>query len=190
MRSTGRYSKGAAKREEILDICLELFAQEGYRGTSLREVARRAELSLTGVMHYFDSKEHLLTEVMRRRDEVNAQMWDRADLDPIERLVGVVNHNATVPGLIELYCTLIAAAADPQHPAHDYMAERMITARARVARTVRELQMAGRISADMNPLEIAFSVTSMTDGIQLHWLLDRSIDMAQRVRAACDVYLL
>lgn len=189
MRSTGLYTKGISKRNEILDAALDLFSEEGYRGTSLREVARRSDLSLTGVMHYFESKEHLLSEVMRRRDDLNVKIWDRPELDPVTRLTEVMVHNASVPGLIELYATLIAAASDPRHPAHDYMAERVVTVRQRVEAGIRELQETGQVSPVVDATTAAFSITAATEGILFHWLLDRSIDMGQRVRDACAPYL-
>lgn len=189
MSSTGLYAKGAAKRDEILQNALEVFAEEGYRGTSLREVARRSGLSLTGVMHYFDSKEHLLTEVIRRRDEGNRALWDRPDLDPVERLVRVMSYNSSVPGMVELYTTLMAAASDPAHPAHTYMTQRLVTVRQRIRDGLRELQLAGEASPDLDLEAASFSIAATIEGIELHWLLDRSIDMGARVRTACAPYL-
>ena len=69
MSPKGPYPKGVAKREEILRTALEIFSREGYRGTSLREVARSCGLSLPGLMHYFDSKEDLLAAILKKRDE-------------------------------------------------------------------------------------------------------------------------
>ncbi|HEY5230670.1 MAG TPA: helix-turn-helix domain-containing protein, partial [Galbitalea sp.] len=59
MAGKGSYAKGVAKREEILRTALEVFARQGYRGTSLRELADAVNLSQAGLLHYFDSKEEL-----------------------------------------------------------------------------------------------------------------------------------
>ncbi|WP_415803608.1 TetR/AcrR family transcriptional regulator, partial [Isoptericola cucumis] len=72
MSGRGRYAKGVEKRAEILRTALDVFAREGYRGTTLREVAERCELSVAGVMHYFDSREDLLTQVILARDDDTA----------------------------------------------------------------------------------------------------------------------
>ncbi|RJL23266.1 TetR/AcrR family transcriptional regulator [Bailinhaonella thermotolerans] len=188
MSAQGSYAKGVAKREEILRAALDVFAQEGYRGTSLREIARKTGISLTGVMHYFDSKEHLLTEVLRKRDEVNAAYWDQAELDPVERLVAVMEHNASVPGQIELHATLAAAAADPAHPAHGYMAARFVTVRGRIADGIRELQADGRAPADLDVEATAMMIVAALEGLQLQWLADRSIDLAEQTRRACAAF--
>ena len=64
MAARSSYPKGVRKREEILDVALEVFADEGYRGTSLRTVASRCALTVAGVMHYFESREDLLTQIL------------------------------------------------------------------------------------------------------------------------------
>src|SRR6187402_3711968 len=67
----GSYAKGVAKREEILERALEVIAREGYRGASVKELADAVGLSQAGLLHYFDSKEELFTEILRKRDEVD-----------------------------------------------------------------------------------------------------------------------
>ena len=67
----GSYAKGVAKREEILERALEVIAREGYRGASVKELADAVGLSQAGLLHYFDSKEELFTEIVRKRDEVD-----------------------------------------------------------------------------------------------------------------------
>src|SRR4249920_1985097 len=67
----GPYAKTAARRQDILDTALEVFAQQGFRGGSLREIADRVGLSQAGVLHHFDSKEALLAAVLEQRDAHN-----------------------------------------------------------------------------------------------------------------------
>ena len=45
------------KRRIILDAALEVFAQEGFRGATLDQIAAAAGLSKPHVLYYFDSKE-------------------------------------------------------------------------------------------------------------------------------------
>ena len=116
MSPKGPYPKGVAKREEILRTALEIFSREGYRGTSLREVARSCGLSLPGLMHYFDSKEDLLAAILKKRDEDDFATQHMSGGDPFTTLSAVMRHNAEVPGLVQLYATLSAAASDPAHP--------------------------------------------------------------------------
>lgn len=50
---------------EILGVAAELFAEQGYAATSIRDLSRRSGTSLAGLYHYFDSKEQLLFLVQR-----------------------------------------------------------------------------------------------------------------------------
>jgi AcrR family transcriptional regulator len=50
-------------RARVLDAAVELFAQQGYDGTSVTQVIERAGLTKGGFYHHFASKEALLFEV-------------------------------------------------------------------------------------------------------------------------------
>jgi AcrR family transcriptional regulator len=55
----GRRIGGADTRAQILAAARRLFAEHGYAGTSLREVARSAGVDPALVHHYFEGKEGL-----------------------------------------------------------------------------------------------------------------------------------
>ena len=71
MAQRGSYAKGVAKREEILATALEVIAREGYRGASVKVLAEAVGLSQAGLLHYFDSKDELFTEILRKRDDLD-----------------------------------------------------------------------------------------------------------------------
>jgi AcrR family transcriptional regulator len=49
---------------ELLEASLELFAERGYFGTSLRDIARAVGIRESAVYHYFSSKEALFEEIL------------------------------------------------------------------------------------------------------------------------------
>ncbi len=57
-------------KERILGAAEELFALQGFAGTSLREVTSRADVNIAAVNYHFGSKENLVNEVFRRRMDV------------------------------------------------------------------------------------------------------------------------
>lgn len=187
MPSRGAYRKGIAKREEILSIALEVVAREGYRGTTVRDLADAVGLSQTGLLHYFGSKDELLTAVLRRRDELDAAA-ERA-LPAAERLMHALRHNATVPGLVTLYAQLSVEAADPEHPAHEYFRRRFDTMRTEIAAAIREGQAEGSIPATLDPERAATMALALSDGLQVQWLYDRDLDMAAHVEHLWEVVL-
>jgi AcrR family transcriptional regulator len=58
----GRRPGSTQTREDILSAARELFSQQGYEKTSMRAIARRAEVDPALIVHYFSTKEGLLTE--------------------------------------------------------------------------------------------------------------------------------
>ncbi|GAA1443913.1 TetR/AcrR family transcriptional regulator [Leifsonia poae] len=189
MPKKGSYAKGIAKREEILTTALEVFAQKGYRRASLREIAESVGLSQAGLLHHFSSKEELFAEVLRKRDEVDVTGTDpdAGDFDAFGALVGAVRHNAEVPGLVQLYATISAEAADDDHPGHDYFVERYRTFIGQLEKHVRAEQQAGRIDPALDALQVARLGIAVADGMQVQWMLDSEADMADALSAFWDL---
>lgn len=52
--------------DDILTQCATLMAEQGYHGTSMRDLARTTERSLAGLYHHFASKEDLLFLINER----------------------------------------------------------------------------------------------------------------------------
>lgn len=54
-------------RERLLDAAEELFAERGFNGVSVREIATAACVNLGVIPYYFGTKENLLKNVFQRR---------------------------------------------------------------------------------------------------------------------------
>lgn len=182
MAQRGSYAKGIAKREEILATALDVIAREGYRGASVKELAEAVGLSQAGLLHYFDSKDELFTEILRKRDELDLETYRTAsEADPIRTFLQVMRHNAEVPGLVELYTRLNAEASDPQHPAHRFFADRRAAMQALFGDLTAAGRASGRYPSDIDSASLALVVTAAADGLQTLWLQDPTIDMASEL---------
>jgi AcrR family transcriptional regulator len=58
---------GTSRRERILESAARAFATHGYRGSSLRDIAREAGCSLTLLDHHFGGKSQLLDAVLQQQ---------------------------------------------------------------------------------------------------------------------------
>jgi len=51
------------KRDRILAVALQLFVEQGFRGTSTSQIAREAEVATGTLFHHFKNKEELIREL-------------------------------------------------------------------------------------------------------------------------------
>ncbi|QNP68545.1 TetR/AcrR family transcriptional regulator [Streptomyces roseirectus] len=178
----GPYRKGLERREQILRAALEVFSEHGERGASLKEVADRVGMSQAGVLHYFGSREELFVAVLAERDARDGRATADAG-SPGEALARTVVRNAGQRGLVDLFVTLSAAASDPQHPAHGFFTRRYDELTRSLAEGMREGQERGETRTDVTPEQLARMLIALSDGLQLQWLLDPGVEMAETIEA-------
>ena len=182
----GSYAKSGEIRAAILDAALEVFSQGGFRAGSLRLVANRVGMSEPGILHHFSSKTALLEAVLERRDQLAQQFIPPNTVDgeaSVRGLIDLARHNASIPGVVELYCTLSAEATSPDHPAHAYFVRRYEVTRGIVRDAFADLERRGMLREGVTPFGAATATLAMMDGLQIQWLLDRTVlDMAEEMR--------
>jgi AcrR family transcriptional regulator len=78
----------------IRAAALAVFVEHGFEGSSIREVAARANMSIAGLYHHFPSKLDMLFDLMlRTMDEIidgGTAALASAGIDPRSRLVAIV----------------------------------------------------------------------------------------------------
>jgi len=68
---------GASTRERILDVALDLFTDQGFDGTSMREIAERLHISKPAIYYHFASKEEILMALHMRLHEFGKAALER-----------------------------------------------------------------------------------------------------------------
>jgi AcrR family transcriptional regulator len=66
-------------RERILDVALQLFNEQGYDKTSLREIADRLGVTKAALYYHFESKEDILLELHLRLHALGRDLLDELD---------------------------------------------------------------------------------------------------------------
>lgn len=188
MRKRGPYAKGQERRDEILRAAVEVISRDGYRGASLSQIGRSIGIDSAHIIYYFSSREALLQEVLRIWDEGNAvQPSDDADI--FAWMVEAARRNTETPGLVQLYTAFAAEAADPAHPAHDFFRARFTALQGYIADEIRKRQAAGHVAPTLDADHAAMMLIAQSDGLQVRWLVDRSIDMAAALATEIDLLL-
>jgi AcrR family transcriptional regulator len=80
----------ASRREELLAIAARLFAEKGFRNTTVRDIADAAGILSGSLYHHFDSKESMVDEILSTFQEELFGQYDAilaaSDLDPLAKL--------------------------------------------------------------------------------------------------------
>lgn len=186
-RPRGSYAKTGRTRAAILEAALGVFARGGFRKGSIREIAEAVGMSEAGLLHHFPNKSALLAEVLDLRDQHSLELVPIEGPEPLDTLRGLVQlarYNASVPGVVELYCTLSAEATTPDHPAHAYFVGRYTSTVTNLTRSFERCEERGLLRDGIRPASAARATVALMDGLQVQWLLDRdSVDMAEELAA-------
>lgn len=159
-----------------LAAALEAFAEQGYHGTSVREIAARANLSVPGLYHHYPSKQSLLqgllertmTDLLARSEAAIAEAGD----EPVRQF------DAVVESLLRFHMyrreqafvgsTEIRSLDDDYRPTY-------IGHRDRQQRMVDEIVFAGVAAGDFTtayPKDAARAVATMCVGVSTWFKLD------------------
>jgi TetR/AcrR family transcriptional regulator, cholesterol catabolism regulator len=81
------------RRDELLGIAARLFAERGFKNTTVRDIADAAGILSGSLYHHFDSKEAMVDELL---DSFQKELWQQydaiesSDRTPREKLEAVV----------------------------------------------------------------------------------------------------
>ncbi len=122
-----RSARAEQTRARIVAAARDVFVTQGYRASSLRDVATAAGLSHPGLLKHFATKDLVLAEVVGAFERAN----EEAFLEELETYAAgslayasVAARNEQIPGYLPLYAALVGEGSTPGHPAHGWMRDR------------------------------------------------------------------
>lgn len=84
------------KKEHIINTAIELFAERGYEGTSIRDLAAKADVNIAMVNYYFGSKDKLFEAMIeykasyiRERLEEIINNTTKSDIEKIDSVIEI-----------------------------------------------------------------------------------------------------
>jgi AcrR family transcriptional regulator len=180
--------RGVRRRREIVHVAMDLFARQGYRGTSLASVAGTVGVPTSLITHHFGSKEGLLQAVLEEMDLLSLSKLD--DLDTpgyhaaVARLIQHAERLVERPEPVALQVTLIAENLAGNAPLHDYFLRRSRLLRQLFCKAVREGIDAGELPDAVDPDLVAIQAAAFLEGAALQWLLDPdTVDLVAAYRS-------
>jgi AcrR family transcriptional regulator len=103
-----RRSEGRDTRQDILEVSLDLFADRGFSGTSMREIARGVGVRESALYHHFESKQAVFDAMRAQMGPGHVAQLLQLDVD---ELVGALGAKGMLRQMLEL---MIATFAIPR----------------------------------------------------------------------------
>ncbi|NDL58303.1 TetR/AcrR family transcriptional regulator [Phytoactinopolyspora mesophila] len=101
MTNEGRRRRaGGERREEVLDIVVEVLARRGYQQTRFKDVSEASSVAVSTLQGYFGSREDMLIEALHRATEREVATMERESRDiddPWQRLVWLIDRGISTP---------------------------------------------------------------------------------------------
>ena len=83
------------KQIKIIEAAERLFSDNGFNGTSVRDIAEAADVNLAMISYYFGSKDNLLVAIFKYRGEntrqLVAEMIENKELSPLEKFYVLID---------------------------------------------------------------------------------------------------
>jgi TetR/AcrR family fatty acid metabolism transcriptional regulator len=187
------------KRRAILHAAVRVFAEKGYHGCRIADVARSASVAYGLVYHYFRNKEELLESVFAEQWAILINALKALDEGPgsaADKLAGifafVFDVYKTAPSAVRVL--ILEVTRTPHSLRAGSTRETFEVAVRLVADVIRQGQAAGELRADLDPVVAAagvlgaleLSVSGMVIGL-IPARSEEEIDRAKRV--ASDLVL-
>jgi AcrR family transcriptional regulator len=183
-----------AKRTEILRAATATFGARGFNRGPLTEIADQVGMTHAGVLHHFGSKDQLLLEVLRYRDESDvADLEGRripGGIELFRHLVRTAFANEGRPGLVQAYAVLSAESVTEGHPGRAFFEERYRTLRGEVRAALAAVCAERGVTEPATVDRAAAAVLAVMDGLQVQWLLaPDDVELAATSAFAIDAVL-
>jgi AcrR family transcriptional regulator len=172
-------AKGEDRRARILAVAQRLLTRNGWRNTSLAQIAKEAGVTPAGLLHHFESKEQLLHAVLDVRDADDDAHADRASGDLAAEIAQVTDRFHRSPELVGTFAVLLVENILPDAPLHDRLLSRYRDAVGIVAEHIRRGQQDGRYRVDVDPDVKAVEMLAFINGMDTTWLLDPSVPLTE-----------
>ncbi len=114
--NTGRLTSDRAQATHavLVDLAADLFAEQGYAETSIRDFARRSPVSLGAIYLHFKNKAELLVEAINRRIDDDLESDNPAGAGPVDPVTRLGDIAQRYPERRRLRALLVQAAAAAQ----------------------------------------------------------------------------
>ncbi|HEX5266101.1 MAG TPA: helix-turn-helix domain-containing protein [Acidimicrobiales bacterium] len=159
-------TKGARTRQSLLDSAVRRFAANGYRGTSVSEVARDVGLTPAAVYAYFGGKEELFAAAV----DADAAGLIEGALSPVLSGTFDMEWAGLIAALLERLprhplARRLLSGLEPEHTVRMLEIPALAELRKGIAERLRAGQASGEVRRDIDPVRAASGLESVVMAI-------------------------
>jgi TetR/AcrR family transcriptional regulator len=155
-------------RDRVLQVAQALFAERGYRGTSLRDIAKRIGIKAPSLLHHFPSKQQLYLAVLDKmfeslEDAANAIAWGRESRqERMRQAIGdTIDFIASRPDFVRI---MWKEMADESGVGRQVLKRRLPPLFSIAVNFIFRGQRDGEFRTEVDPLHFMWSLNSITIG--------------------------
>ena len=155
-------------RDRVLQVAQALFAERGYRGTSLRDIAKRIGIKAPSLLHHFPSKQQLYLAVLDKmfeslEDAANAIAWGRESRQERMRqaVADTIDFIASHPDFVRI---MWKEMADESGVGRQVLKRRLPPLFSTAVNFIFRGQRDGEFRTEVDPLHFMWSLNSITIG--------------------------
>jgi TetR/AcrR family transcriptional regulator len=155
-------------RDRVLQVAQVLFAERGYRGTSLRDIAKRIGIKAPSLLHHFPSKQQLYLAVLDKmfeslEDAANRIAWGRESRqERMRQAVGdTIDFIASHPNFVRI---MWKEMADESGVGRQVLKRRLPPLFSTAVNFIFRGQRDGEFRSEVDPLHFMWSLNSITIG--------------------------
>lgn len=156
----------------IMHHALEIFAAKGFEGTSVRDIAKAANVNVSMISYYFGSKEKLLEAIVKNHSIKTqhhlASIAFSANTSPFVKITRIVDHYINVFTSQSRFRNLLHTeikAMDPTGPVFIMIRDMKKANKAFLAQTIREGQEKGVFRNDVDVSMLVYSIVGVLNYI-------------------------
>ena len=184
-------------REQLLNQGINIFINQGYHGTGIKEVVERVQVPKGSFYNYFESKEHFGAEVIRqyaRQITANMDAWlnepQKNALNALKQFFDqeILRHQKARAGC--LIGNLGAELGDSSELCRQAMSESLQLMEQRSIRVLKQAQKQGTVRNDLTAEELASILLNAYEGALLRMQIEKSVEpLRQFIKIMVDGFL-
>jgi len=188
----------AFRRDLVLDAAESLFAEKGFDGTTVSDIASRSELAKGSLYQLFQSKEEIISAIIRRKVD---RIWGvldevfRMEVSALEKIRNIMRIKLKAVWESRHFARIFLHELRGFHweietPLLDAYRSEMHTMMGRIGELLAEGQQAGEFRRDLPPSVLFAAMTGFSNAVIYAWLESgEEMDIETALDEAVELFL-